>query len=39
VLCIVSSGGTLGEARQKALSEMEKVNFEGIYYRKDIGLE
>ncbi len=39
VLCIVSSGGTLGEAREKALSEMEKVNFEGIYYRKDIGLE
>ncbi|MGA2404464.1 MAG: phosphoribosylglycinamide synthetase C domain-containing protein, partial [Syntrophobacteraceae bacterium] len=39
VLCIVSSGSTLKEARQTALSEMEKVRFEGIYYRKDIGLE
>ncbi|MDR3557874.1 MAG: phosphoribosylamine--glycine ligase [Syntrophobacteraceae bacterium] len=39
VLCIVSSGSTLGEARQKGLAEMEKVGFEGIYYRKDIGLE
>jgi phosphoribosylamine--glycine ligase len=39
VLCIVSSGTTLKEARETALSEMEKVRFEGIYYRKDIGLE
>ncbi|MCL5406846.1 MAG: phosphoribosylamine--glycine ligase [Deltaproteobacteria bacterium] len=39
VLCIVSSGSTLREARETALSEMEKVSFEGIYYRKDIGLE
>ena len=39
VLCIVSSGSTLKEARQTALSEMEKVRFEGIYYRRDIGLE
>ena len=39
VLCVVSSGSTLKEARETALSEMEKVRFEGIYYRKDIGLE
>lgn len=39
VLCIVSSGKTLADARQEALSEMEKVRFEGIYFRKDIGLE
>jgi phosphoribosylamine--glycine ligase len=39
VLCIVSSGSTLGEAREIALCEMEKIRFEGIYYRKDIGLE
>jgi len=39
VLCIVSSGTTLQEARQTALSEIEKVRFEGIYYRRDIGLE
>jgi len=39
VLCIVCSGSTLKEARETALWEMEKVRFEGIYYRKDIGLE
>jgi len=39
VLCIVSSGSTLKQARETALSEMAKVRFEGIYYRKDIGLE
>lgn len=38
VLCIVSSGTTLEEARTTALAEIEKVHFEGIYYRKDIGL-
>ncbi len=39
VLCIVSPGTTLEEARQTALAEMEKVRFEGIYYRRDIGLQ
>jgi len=39
VLCIVSSGKTLSEARETAFSEMQKVHFEGIFYRKDIGLE
>lgn len=39
VLCIVSSGPTLEKARGVALAEMEKIKFEGIYYRRDIGLE
>ncbi len=39
VLCIVSTGKTLREARDKAYTEMEKVHFEGIYYRSDIGRE
>ncbi len=39
VLCIVSSGSTLKEVRETALREMEKVRFEGIYYRRDIGLQ
>jgi phosphoribosylamine--glycine ligase len=39
VLCIVSPGKTLKEARGKAYTEMEKVRFEGIYYRSDIGEE
>lgn len=39
VLCLVSSGPTLAEARTAAFREMQKVSFEGIYYRQDIGLE
>ena len=39
VLCIVSRGETLTEAREKAYTEMEKVQFDGIYYRSDIGKE
>jgi phosphoribosylamine--glycine ligase len=39
VLCIVSFGKTLNEAREKAYTEMEKVHVEGIYYRSDIGKE
>lgn len=39
VLCIVSSGDTLAEARETALREMGKVSFEGMYYRSDIGRE
>ena len=39
VLCIVSRGKTLKDAREKAYSEMEKVHFDGIYYRSDIGKE
>ena len=37
VLCIVSRGKTLQDAREKAYSEMKKVHFDGIYYRSDIG--
>ena len=39
VLCVVSSGRTLTEARTTAIQEMQKVSFEGIYYRQDIGME
>ena len=39
VLCIVSRGKTLELAREKAYTEMEKVHFDGIYYRSDIGKE
>jgi phosphoribosylamine---glycine ligase len=39
VLCIVSRGKGLSDARQIAFREMEKLSFEGIYYRRDIGKE
>lgn len=37
VLAVTSTGKTLEEAIANAYSDMEKVTFEGIYYRKDIG--
>lgn len=37
VLSVVALGETMEEAREKAYSSIEKVNFQGIYYRKDIG--
>lgn len=39
VLGIVSKGETLAHARQTAYFEMEKVKFEGMYCRNDIGKE
>jgi phosphoribosylamine--glycine ligase len=39
VLCIISRGDTLAEAREIAYREMGKVSFDGIYCRSDIGLE
>jgi phosphoribosylamine--glycine ligase len=39
VLCVVSSGDTLMEAREAAYRQMAKVSFEGIFYRNDIGRE
>jgi phosphoribosylamine--glycine ligase len=39
VLGIVSTGETLIQAREIAYREMEKVSFDGIYYRSDIGAE
>lgn len=38
VLCIVSNGETLAKAREIAYREMQKVSFDGIYYRSDIGI-
>ncbi len=39
VLCIVSRGRNLAEAREVAYREMEKIHFNGIRYRSDIGVE
>ncbi|KYH28609.1 MULTISPECIES: phosphoribosylamine--glycine ligase [Clostridium] len=38
VLNVVALGNSLEEARKRAYNEIEKITFEGIYYRKDIGL-
>jgi phosphoribosylamine---glycine ligase len=39
VLCIVSREATLADARDVAYREMQKINYDGIYCRGDIGLE
>ena len=39
VLHIVGRGKNLAEARKMAYEEMRKIDFEGIFYRKDIGLD
>ena len=37
VLCVTALGNTIGEAQAKALELAEKVTFDGVQYRKDIG--
>lgn len=37
VLAVTSLGNSLEEARRKAYYEIKKINFERMYYRKDIG--
>ncbi|MBU2572718.1 MAG: phosphoribosylamine--glycine ligase [Elusimicrobia bacterium] len=38
ILSVTARAATLGEARKKVYSAIEKINFEGMHYRKDIGL-
>lgn len=37
VLCVTALGNTIGEAQAKALELSQKVTFDGVQYRKDIG--
>jgi phosphoribosylamine--glycine ligase len=39
VLNVVGRGKTLMDARAMAYADIEKINFEGMYFRKDIGIE
>ena len=38
VLNVVGKGKSLAEARAMAYADIKKINFEGMYFRKDIGL-
>ncbi len=38
VLTLVARGNTLGEARSKAYENIKRIHFNGMRYRKDIGL-
>ncbi len=37
VLTVSARGATLGEARTKAYRNVERIRFEGLHYRRDIG--
>ncbi len=37
VLNVVATAPSLAQARQQAYTAIEKISFDGIYYRKDIG--
>ncbi|MGD9385271.1 MAG: phosphoribosylamine--glycine ligase [Thioalkalispiraceae bacterium] len=37
VLCITALGTTVAEARDKAYSQVQKISWDGAYYRHDIG--
>jgi phosphoribosylamine--glycine ligase len=38
VLTVVATGATLAEARQKAYRNVERIRFQGLHYRRDIGV-
>lgn len=39
VLCVTAYGESVQDAIRKSKSVLEKISFEGMYYRKDIGYE
>ena len=39
VMAVTSFGDTLGDAVQHAVATLEQIQFEGMYFRKDIGYE
>ena len=39
VLCVTSYGTNISEAVANSLDVLENINYEGIYYRNDIGYE
>ncbi len=39
VLCVTSYGKTLKQAIETSYKNVEKINFEDVYYRKDIGFD
>jgi phosphoribosylamine-glycine ligase len=39
VLSVVALGETLAAARAKAYANVQRIRFEGVHYRRDIGLQ
>jgi phosphoribosylamine--glycine ligase len=38
VLTVVATGATLADAREKAYRNVERIRFQGVHYRRDIGI-
>jgi phosphoribosylamine--glycine ligase len=38
ILNVTGLGGTLGEARERAYAAVDRIQFEGAHYRRDIAL-
>ena len=36
-MCVTSMGESIAECAAKSYAEIEKISFEGMYYRRDIG--
>jgi phosphoribosylamine--glycine ligase len=39
VFAVTSFGSSIEEARQQSLNNVQKINFDGKYFRKDIGFD
>jgi len=39
VLCVTSYAGTIGDAIRKSVNVLTQIDFEGMYFRRDIGYE
>ena len=39
VLCVTALGKDLAEAAERSLDQLAAIDFDGIYYRQDIGYE
>ena len=39
VLGVCAKGATVAEARKKAYANIQKIKFEGMQYRSDIGIK
>jgi len=37
ILTVVATAATLSEAREKAYRNVERIRFQGVHYRRDIG--
>jgi phosphoribosylamine--glycine ligase len=39
VIAVTGKGGTLEEARKRAYASVSEITWDGLYFRKDIGMD